>query len=156
MQIIQDTREQIPFNFSFYPECEEVIVKCLKTGDYSLVGYEDKVYIERKRSTSELAINLGTDKVRFFKELERMEKVKWKFVICEFSIDDILSFPKNSTIPRNRWATLKFTGKAIYTLMKQAESKFGVKFIFCDNPQEAAEEVINIFKKVEEHYKVGF
>lgn len=154
--IIQDTREQIPFDFSSYDECQKVVIKTLKTGDYSLDGLENNLFIERKRSTGELANNLGVDKVRFFKELERMSKVKWKYIVCEFSIDDIISFPTNSGIPKNKWSSLKFTGRALYKIMKDVEAKFGVKFIFAENSEDATDKVIEIFKKVKEYYEVGF
>lgn len=154
--IIQDTREKIPLDFSFYSDCQKVEIKKLDTGDYSLVGYEDKVYIERKRSTSELAINFGIDKDRWYRELERMSKVRFKYIVCEFSVEDLLNFPKNSTVPKDKWSILKFNGRYLYRVMKESEKKYNVKFLFCENPQRAAEEVISLFKRVIEYYEVPF
>ena len=155
--IIQDTREQIPLNFSFYPECDNVIKKAIKTGDYSILGYEDIVFIERKRSSAELANNFGFDSKRFYSELDRTKDLKWKFIVCEFSINTLLEFPKYSGIPREKWSNLKFNGNALYTLVKNVEKKYNINFIFCDNsPEVAAQEVINICKKVVEYYEVSF
>ena len=52
MIIIQDTREQSPFDFSFY-DCD-VSIATLKTGDYTIEGYEEIVCIERKKSASKI------------------------------------------------------------------------------------------------------
>lgn len=154
--IIQDTREQIPLDFSFFEQCDGVLVDCVKTGDYSMVGYEDKVFIERKRSSGELSINLGVDKDRFYRELERARDIKWKYIVCEFSVNDLLEFPKKSGIPKNRWSKLRFNGKALYGLCRKIEEEYGIQFIFCINREEAAEEIIKIFTQVYESDNVGF
>ena len=61
--VIKDTREQDGYTFerfeSRYHACAGMVVQKLDTGDYSLVGLEDKLCIERKGRISELAINLG-------------------------------------------------------------------------------------------------
>jgi len=155
-KIVQDTREKIPLDFSFYSDCTSVEIRKLDTGDYSAVGYEDKVYIERKRSTSEIAINFGTDNARWYRELERMSKVKFKYVVCEFSVEDVLSFPKNSGIPKEKWKGLRFNGKYLYKIMKETEAKYNVKFLFCNDAQEAAEKVFELLKRVVEYYEVPF
>ena len=77
--VIKDTREQEGHGYTFekfngrYTSCEGMIVQKLDTGDYTLVGLEDKLCIERKGRISELAINLGKDKTRFMKEIARMK-----------------------------------------------------------------------------------
>lgn len=155
LTIIQDTREQIPLNFSFYINTN-IIVRKVELGDYSLEGYEDKVFVERKRTTGELSVNLGVDSKRFYKELESASSLKFKYIVCEFTINDILSFPNNSGIPTKFHKDLVFSGKALYKLVKDIESKYGITFIFCENAEQAAEEVVKILKKVKGYYEVGF
>ena len=50
--VIRDTREQEGYTFEKftgrYTSCNGMIIKKLDTGDYSLVGLEDKLCIERK------------------------------------------------------------------------------------------------------------
>jgi len=154
--IVQDTREQIPLDFSFYTECDGIEKRKLDTGDYSIVGREQDIFIERKRTTAELAINLGVDKERFYKELERAKNIKWKYILCEFTINDILAFPENSGIPKYKWPSIKFRGKAMYTLCKKIESDYGISFVFCENANDAANELIKIFTMIEESEGVGF
>ena len=62
-----DTREQKPYRF---PHSE---VKTLATGDYSIVGLEDQVAIERK-SKEDAYSSLGQGRDRFERELERLSK----------------------------------------------------------------------------------
>ena len=101
--IIVDTREQLPWDFE-----ENTIAKeKLDTGDYSVKGLEDILCIERKRSVSEIANNL-TEK-RFDDVLSRMSKYKFAFLLLEFSVDDILSFPIGSDIPKRMWDKIKIS-----------------------------------------------
>ena len=100
--VIKDTREQDGYTFEKfngrYTSCEGMIVRKLDTGDYSLVGLEDKLCIERKGRISELAINLGKDKRRFMDEITRMKEFPFKFLILEFSLEDVI-FCSNDEFP---------------------------------------------------------
>lgn len=78
--IIRDTREQTPFTFEAY-DCE-VAVGTLKTGDYSVAGYEDKVSIERK-ALSDLIGCLTGGRERFERELARLRDYESCAVIVE-------------------------------------------------------------------------
>ena len=51
--IIQDTREQTPWIFDYEKTIAQEI-GTLKTGDYTLKGFEDKLCIERKGCIEEL------------------------------------------------------------------------------------------------------
>ena len=86
--VIKDTRERDGWYFKESNYCQGMVDKKLDTGDYSVEGLEDVLCIERKGSVSELANNI-VDK-RFDRELERMRDFKYKFLILEFSINDIM------------------------------------------------------------------
>ena len=88
-QVIRDTREQNGWDFTAGNSCEGTLVEGLKTGDYSIKGYEHLLSIERKGCIAELASNLVED--RFERELERMESFKYSFLILEFSRKSLLS-----------------------------------------------------------------
>ena len=120
MIIIADTREQKPWSFMDH----DVERKSLKEGDYTtkeLLKLEKTtgrktVRIERKASTSELAGNLGTNLVRFEKEMDKLLDYEEKYIICEFSMMDVLQFPKNSGIPRHQMYKKNKAGKFIYKI----------------------------------------
>lgn len=57
-------------------------VKSLGTGDYSIVGLEDEIAIERK-SLTDLYATLGAGRSRFIRELERLDRFKVAMIIVE-------------------------------------------------------------------------
>src|SRR5688572_1939018 len=97
--VLRDTREQCGWIFSRSKAISLVIDSKLETGDYTIAGLEDKLCIERKASTAEIANNICEK--RFFAELDRMLIFPHRFIICEFSFKDVLDFPKNSGIPNH-------------------------------------------------------
>ena len=92
--VIKDTREQDGYYFSKFNTCAGMVDQKLDTGDYSIQGLEDKICVERKGCVEELAINLGSKKRTFMNEIARMESFPFKFLILEFSLDDLLKFQK--------------------------------------------------------------
>ena len=66
---------------------------------------EDILSIERKGSISEFARNI-TEK-RFERELERMVDYKYRYVILEFNLRDIMDYPNGSGIPYNKRKYIK-------------------------------------------------
>ena len=109
--VIRDTREQEGYHFSEYDLCLGMIDQKLDTGDYSILGMEDKICIERKGCVEELAINLGQKKHPFLREIDRMKEFPHKFIILEFSLSDLIDFPENSRIPEKSKGSVKISGK---------------------------------------------
>jgi hypothetical protein len=91
--VIKDTREQDGWFFSPYDRCTGMEVATMKTGDYTIKGYEDLVCIERKGSVTEIATNLGKKKKAFQAEMERMKDFDFRFILLEFSASDVLDYP---------------------------------------------------------------
>ena len=67
--IIEDTREQQPLSFR-----RETIRTCLKVGDYSVQGYEQKVCAERKSIADLCGTCDHKNRDRFKRELTKMQK----------------------------------------------------------------------------------
>lgn len=88
MKIIIDTREQRPWTFSDY-DCETER-KGLVTGDYSLVGLEDHISIERK-SFADFLGSIGTGRDRFMREMQRLKAYPVKALIIEATYSEIAS-----------------------------------------------------------------
>lgn len=84
LHIVVDTREQRPFQFAGASVYEGTTVETgtLVTGDYSLVGMEHRVSIERK-SLDDLAGCLAGSRERFERELERARGLEAFAVIVE-------------------------------------------------------------------------
>jgi len=95
-----DTREQQPYAFG------GAVVKTLPTGDYSIVGLEDRVTIERKSKTDAYG-SLGQGRARFRREFERLAQYDYAVVVIEDTVQGFLQRPPHSKMnPRSAIATL--------------------------------------------------
>lgn len=90
--IIEDTREQRPLDFTPYAECGvRVERKRLRTGDYSVGGYEPFVLIERK-SLNDLVGTLTNGRERFTREIyDRATFYAVRHLVVEASWNEISS-----------------------------------------------------------------
>jgi len=82
-QFIIDSREKRPYRI------EGAIVKKLDTGDYSLVGCEKIMAIERK-SFDDLYNCLSSKLGRFKKQLKRMQSYKYKALLIDSTVSSVL------------------------------------------------------------------
>lgn len=118
LTIIQDTREQRPLAF---PEAK-VLVKMLKTGDYSLEGFEDRVTIERK-SLSDLLGSLGSDRDRFMREVLRMQGYEYAGLVIEASMQ---------TISKGIWRS-EIKPASVMGSLQALSAKYGIHVFLADN-----------------------
>ena len=79
-----DTREQRPWLF------ENSEVKTLKTGDYSIIGYEDSIGVERK-SLADFVGSIGKNRKRFTAEMVRAGEIRHFCIIVEGSWFDLFT-----------------------------------------------------------------
>lgn len=83
--IIIDTREQRPWSFKL-----PTVVGGLPAGDYSVVGHEGDVAIERK-SLGDFVGSVTWERERFWRELEKLASYRFAAVVVEASVDDVLA-----------------------------------------------------------------
>lgn len=145
MIIVQDTREQTPWDFSFFGADQKI--KTLKTGDYSIEGFENQFCIERKKSTGELAINLGSKAKQFQAELERMKTFTHKYLVFEFSIATLLSFPLLSGIPKHQMKGVRMNANYMVSQLEKFEDKYGIEVYYTENATEANEVAYTLMKR---------
>jgi ERCC4-type nuclease len=153
--VIKDTREQDGYFFSEFNTCAGMIDQKLDTGDYSILGMEDKICIERKGCVEELAVNLGQKKHAFLAEVERMTPFPHKFIVLEFSLEDLIKFPDETRIPVKNKAALKITGKYMLKCLFEFQLYNNVQILFCGNKYNAFLAVSSILKRVNEMYTIG-
>jgi ERCC4-type nuclease len=149
--IIQDTREKSPLKFPSDISYSRILQKKLDTGDYAVEGLENLCAIDRKGSVNELATNLHED--RFPDVIERISRCKYKFLILEFSLDDVLQYPVGSDVPRRLWSKIKISGKYILKCLTEFQIKYGINIVFCGDTSNAALYVLSILKRIEENEK---
>ena len=89
MNLVIDTREQLPYRrWRHFNNSASVIVRGLRSGDYSLEGYEDRISIERK-SLEDLVSSLSQGRERFEAELNRASSYPYFALVVECSLRDI-------------------------------------------------------------------
>lgn len=95
MTVIRDTREQKGWIFDKEEKkpgkirCNGTVNRVLDAGDYSLVGYENIVRIERKFGFAELFGNFFPKPQweRFTREMEKLRPIKYKYLLIESSLN---------------------------------------------------------------------
>lgn len=91
MKIVRDSREQSPFLFDNDKyEGVSVIEGTLSTGDYSLVGLESRVAVERK-SLPDFLASISTGRERFERELTRARGLDAFMVVVEGPFSDLVA-----------------------------------------------------------------
>ena len=83
VKILVDTREQLPYRFQTESE-----TGTLPTGDYSLVGAEHLISIERK-NVDDLIGCLTSGRERFERELHRGRALDYFALVIEASLSDL-------------------------------------------------------------------
>ncbi len=126
--IIKDTREKSGFNFKASKNCAGMIDEKLDFGDYAIKDHLDIVVVERKASVTELCNNIGRERDRFIRELQRIvdSGVKRKYVVIE---------DHYSSIFRQRYTQINPT--AIFESIIGFQVEYDIPFLFAANKQNA-------------------
>ena len=127
--LVIDTREQRPL---FHPPPKGLVSKTdtLHSGDYSIYGLEDKVFLERK-GISDLISYVSSDRKNTKAKLERIQSYPFKALVIESSWDDLF-------LP-------KFYSSISNEVIRQSLVSFQVKFglhVFAHSYRPAIEQWI--------------
>lgn len=154
MIIIQDTREKKDhcWDFSFFGH--QVERSKLDTGDYSIKGAEKLVCIERKKSTSEIAINLGFKWKQFNNELLRMCLMPHKLILCEFPEEYLSFFPRKSGVPENKWETIRMSAGFIKSRFLSIPDTYGINIIFSSSKEQAEQIAVQFLENAAKELNV--
>jgi ERCC4-type nuclease len=142
--IIIDSREQQPWEFAH----QTTAVQKLDTGDYSIEGLEDILCIERKKSVSEIANNI-TEK-RFKDVIDRMSKYKYPYMLLEFDLDSILTYPVGSEIPRRMWNKIKISPNFIIKNLLEFQLLHNISIMFCGSASNAERMSLSLMNRIYE------
>lgn len=148
--IIVDTREQQPWSFDNY----SIANRKLDTGDYSVEGLETLLAIERKKSINEIANNIIEP--RFKDVIERLSKIKHSYILLEFDLENVLSYPIGSTLPKKMWDKVKISPSFIMKHILEWQMYHNIKVVFCgcpSNAEQMAEFIMNKVYYLEIHSK---
>ena len=99
--LLIDSREQLPYSFAGITADKKdgggivsvpTRVEKLRSGDYSLDGFADRVAVERK-SLADLFGTLGRGRARFERELARLNEMDAAFVVVESEWSEVVGQP---------------------------------------------------------------
>lgn len=85
-----DSREKRPYKFESLSK-----VVSLKTGDYSIVGFENIIAIERK-SKADLFMSFGKNRERFERECKRLSEIRYAGIVVESTWGNLSRPPRYS------------------------------------------------------------
>ena len=117
MKIITDSREQKPYQFETPAQ-----VGALAVGDYSIVGMESHVSIERK-TIDDLIGCLTTGRQRFERELHRGKALDYFALIIEGSLSDLANGNYRS----------KMLPKSAVQSLLAFSVRYRLPILFCEN-----------------------
>lgn len=140
--MIRDSREKRGYKFTASKHFAGTITEKLDAGDYSIKGLEGYIVIERKETIDELCSNLGKERARFFREIERMKGVKHKYIVIEDYASSVFK-------PR-------FSGMSSSSILGSLTSlmlKHDVHVIFAGTERVAKEIVRKLLLKAWDYYK---
>lgn len=130
--IIQDTREQLGLEFTRFRGVSSVR-QGLKTGDYSILGWQDSIIFERK-SVADCIGTLTGGHERFLREMERMQSYEEKYILIEHTASVMCHY-----CDRHGWAA-KFD-TAIQSLLAYAYH-YRVRVRFCKSREDMANYIV--------------
>lgn len=143
--IIIDSREPAHTRYPF-TNLYSTEIACLKTGDYSIKGYENIIAVERKtKSDAYQSFGRKKNRDRFIKELERMSELKRACIIIECSFSDFLTPPDY---------VQKISGKSMINSLISWYIKYNVPFFFSENRRISQAFVVRFFEKFWKHKDV--
>lgn len=87
MRVIVDSREQLPYCFDKYQV--EIVTSALPAGDYSLIGFESQIAVERKTLDDLIACLMNSNRARFERELTKLRNYDLAAVVVEASLLDV-------------------------------------------------------------------
>jgi len=136
--IVIDTREQRPYKFPGV----ETVRQGLPAGDYSILGCERKVAVERK--TKEDAYGtIGKGRKRFVKELERLQGYEYRAIVIECTMRGFMAPPERSELhPRAAIGSILAWGV-----------KYKIPVFFADNRKFGAATTLKLLQKFWEYRK---
>lgn len=138
--VVVDTREQAPYTFDgFRNWISGVEFRGLKTADYSVVGYEDVIAVERK-SLADMVSSLMDGRARFLREMERLAEFRYKCICIEASRAQLKS-------PYRFAAAVKAHPNGIVGSLDAIAARYGIVIHYGDNRELTEEFVASYLSK---------
>ena len=100
-------------------------------------------------------MNLGRKKKPFQAEMERMRDYEFSFMICEFTMNDLLKYPEGSRVPMRARSKVRVTGKYLLKCLIEFQLWYDTKILFCGDKNNAFIVCNSVFKRLNELFHSG-
>ena len=127
-----DTREQLPYEL----EGVECVKATLETGDYSVVGLESLVAVERK-SFADFYLCLTEGRLRFESCLHRLAAIRYPLVVVEASMSDLLK-PFIYVAPGGKRTRSRLGPVVAQNSLLSWQARFRIPMLLCGDRKGAA------------------
>ena len=136
--VVVDTREQRPFTFPEHLAAGTITIAraALPVGDYSLLGYESRVAIERK-SLADYVSTVVHARERFSRELQIFARYDLAAVVVEASLEDVLA---------HRYST-NASPESIWGATVSIIADRGVPVYWCGSRQVAGKLTVDLLRR---------
>ena len=126
--IVQDDRERKPWKF--LSEKHTIVRRRLKTGDYSIDGWEDKIAIEKKSGWGELLANLSKgDRPRFLRFLQRLSQYEAKVMVIEQPLTERVVHATVQRVKRSSHGKCQLSEDTVWYWVAEIEGRYGIPII---------------------------
>ena len=144
LRVLVDRREQTPFPIktdkrSWCPNGVTVEPATLATGDYCTKILAPYCRCERK-APGDLYSSLIGDRERFDREMVRLARFRWKFIVVETGLHEFLELGRFGLADPS----------SIVQSVASLYARHGVATFFMPNPSVAADFVVGVFHRCEE------
>jgi len=148
--IVRDTREKPEYGWTFDPNpyCFGTIIDTVSTGDYTVQGLEDYVCVERKQTIDEFAHNCIEK--RWQSCMRRMSMRRHRYLLFEFSWEDVNNYPRSAKVPRRIKNKLRIPAGYIRKVIHTAREDYGIHVIACGDKYKAEKIAYRILRKAHE------
>ena len=126
-EIVIESREQTPLLFTRLASC----VGTLQSGDYSFVGPEEQLAIERKTIADLVRCCTGDNRARFFRELHRLRGFRFKRLLIVGNVGEIECGEYRSQVKP----------AAVLAPLASIEARFDVPVVLAPTPVDGAHRI---------------
>lgn len=144
----EDTRNKAGKHKNIEEYCNkngiEIVRQSLCVGDYTLPA-DHSVCIDTKKDLSELVLDLGNDKSRFYREVRRAVQFGIKLIVLTehggkiHSIKDVGTWQNPMLNPMHpRYNPKAMTGRELMERIYRCHTAYGAEFLFCDKRSTGA------------------
>ena len=118
-----------------------LLVDGVRTGDYSVQGFEKQITVERKTIT-DLYSSLSQRRTKFMEEMWKLQYFESKALVIEGTYDQVINPPRTSYVKKYS----KIHRNSVLGSLVKINMEFGITVIFAGNRRNGEEWTLHTLK----------